>query len=186
MSDEQIRQYAQEKGFRPSTLERWLSWAETDKDALFGLAGALRIGENHVRDLIDWLEEISLRDGTTIREILAAGPVPGIQTDPRLGRADKLKRIKEQIRRVRFPRLSATEDLVQTRIRDLGLKAPIKLTAPPGLEGGRLYIEFHAASHQELRELIGKLAEAAKNITMTEIFALLRGEAMPGKETVGH
>jgi len=32
---------------------------------------ALKIGENHLRDLMDWLEEISLRDGCAVDAILA-------------------------------------------------------------------------------------------------------------------
>jgi hypothetical protein len=29
----------------------------------------LKVGENHLRDLMDWLEEIALRDQATVGEI---------------------------------------------------------------------------------------------------------------------
>jgi hypothetical protein len=185
MPDEEIRQYAQEKRFHPSILERWLSWSEADKDALLGLALAIKAGENHVRDLIDWLEEISLRDRVAIREILASQLISAVETDPRLGRADKLKRVKDQIRRLRFPRLSATEDRIRGRIRDLSLKPPINLTVPAGLEGGRLHVEFHVSNRREMELMISQLAKAAENPAMAEIFALLAGEVTPEKETFG-
>ena len=56
----------------------------------------LKISENHLRDLMDWLEEIALRDGIISLQYLNRPAIDSIKTDPRLGRADKLKRIKEQ------------------------------------------------------------------------------------------
>jgi hypothetical protein len=182
MSDEQIRHYAQEKGFRPSTLERWLGWNQPDKEALFDLARAYKIGENHLRDLMDWLEEISLRDCSVIRDILASGASAEIASDPRLGRADKIKRIKEQIRRLRFPRLSEIEDRLRAHIRELKVQPQIKLSVPSGLEGGRLHLEFQAANLPELQGLITKLAQAAQNPSMGEIFSLLNGETSHQRE----
>lgn len=176
MSDELIRQYAQEKGFNPLTLKRWLSWSVADKEALLSLAVGIRASENHLRDIIDWLEEISLRDGVAVRDILAAGRIPGIETDPRLGRADKLKQIKNQIRRLRFPRLSEIEDLLEAHIRRLKLKAPIRLSVPAGLEGAKLHVEFQISTKEEFQTAVRQLAEAAQSESMNEIFALLNGD----------
>ena len=74
------------------TLSRWLSWLEADRAALAKLALDLRISENHLRDLMDWGEEIALRDGIALAEIFAGKVVDDIATDPRLGRADKVKK----------------------------------------------------------------------------------------------
>jgi hypothetical protein len=175
MGESAIREYASSKGFHRQTLERWLGWAETDRDGLADLAVGLKISENHLRDLMDWLEEISLRDGSTIREILARASIDSIRTDPRLGRADKLKRIKEQLRRWRFPRLAAIEDALADRIKALQLPAGIHVNAPPGLEGGRLKVEFDAGSSAEMRDLLGRLCDAAESDVVTQIFTLLAG-----------
>ena len=180
MLEAQICQYAQCKGFHPRTLERWLDWDQPDRDALFRLAISLKIGENHLRDLMDWLEEIRLRDQSKIREILASKPITDVESDPRLGRADKLKRIKEEIRRLRFPRLAQTEDSIRARIQELKLHPEIRLTVPPGLEGGRLQIALSASSHDELRRLTVKLANAADKDLVREIFGFLTG---PAKES---
>jgi hypothetical protein len=180
MSEEAIREYAGSKGFHPQTLERWLSWKRADGDALLGLACTLKLGENHVRDLLDWLEEIGLRDALPIHEILEKDSITNIQSDPRLGRGDRLKRIKERVRRLRFPRLSQLEDAIQTKIRELRLHPRIRLSVPPGLEGGSLRVEFSVSNHDELNSLVGKLGAAAKSQPMAEIFVLLKGE--PEKE----
>jgi hypothetical protein len=181
MSEPEIREYAKEKAFHPQTLARWLAWEQPDRDALYRLAFALKIGENHLRDLVDWLEEISLRDGLQVRQILGNGSIAALESDPRLGRADKLKRIKDQIRRWRFPRLAQTEDSIRARVQELKLQPEIRLTVPPGLEGGRLRVEFDASSQDELRRLIAKLADVTGKEAVREIFGLLAGRTPEDK-----
>ena len=176
MSDERIRDYAKEKGFHPQTLARWLHWEPQDRDALCGLAVGLKIGENHLRELMDWLEEIALRDRCGIHQLLTQKEMTDIGSDPRLGRADKLKRIKEQIRRLRFPRLSRIEDTIRARTQELKLPPAVRLSVPFGLEGGKLRVEISASTAQELKKLISQLAEAADRDSIKEIFRMLAGE----------
>jgi hypothetical protein len=177
MSEAQIRAYAETKAFHAQTLERWLTWQEADREPLLGLVIGLKIGENHLRDLMDWLEEIALRDKTPIAEVLSTKPIGDIASDPRLGRADKLKRIKEQIRRRRFPRLAQTEDEISGRIKDLQLAPEIRLSVPPGLETGRVHVEFSAATHDELIRLTNKLAQAVQQDAARTVFKLLGGNS---------
>ena len=183
MSETEIREYALARGFHPKTLERWLNWEHADRDALAEIAQSLKIGENHVRDLMDWLEEIALRDQSRIYEVLTSRTIVRITTDPRLGRADKLKGIKEQVRRLRFPRLAETEDAIRNKIQMLKLAPEIRLSAPSGLEGGRLQVEFTAASQEELKRLTVKLMEAEEHGTIPEIFALLSGRMATQKRS---
>src|SRR3712207_3093283 len=119
MAEADIRAYASARGFHERTLERWLAWQEGDREALFAIAANLRAGENHVRDLLEWLEEIALRDSASIRNLLNGPAVIDTLSAPRLGRSDKLKRVKEHFRRARFPRLARIEDAIAARIQRL-------------------------------------------------------------------
>jgi hypothetical protein len=175
---EKIRHYAEAKAFRLQTLERWLAWEEADQAALFRLVEALKVGENHLRDLMDWLEEIALRDRVRIHEILERSAVLDRQSDPRLGRADRLKRVKEELRRLRFPRLAQLEDAIAMRVRELKLYPQIKVAPAPGLEGGRLQLVFSVSNADELKSAIDKLAHAAETQSLREIFALLSGQEL--------
>lgn len=175
MSEALLRQFAREKAFHAQTLERWLGWEAADRDALWRLVSSLKPSENHLRDLMDWLEEIALRDGCKIRDILALKSLVDIETDPRLGRADKFKRMKEKLRRQRFPRLAGVEDDIQQRLKELKLQPEIELSVPPGLEGGRLRVQFSAASYDELKKLSDKLAQSVEQNALREVFDLLSG-----------
>jgi hypothetical protein len=180
MGDGEIQTYANQRGFQRNTLDRWLNWAATDREALATLALSLKISENHLREMMDWLEEIALRDDKTIQAILAEKPIYDANTDPRLGRADRLKRIKEQLRRRRFPRLAETEDQIHKHINALKLQPEIRLSVTPGLEGGQLNVEFEAGTTAEFKAAVRKLGEATSLRSFSAIFELLSGNS--GKE----
>ncbi|MFQ5904415.1 MAG: hypothetical protein ACE5JO_12070 [Candidatus Binatia bacterium] len=181
MTIQEILAYGKEKGFHKQTLEHWLRLNEADREALLGLAQGLKMGENHLRDFLEWLEEIALRDGVRLCEVLNGESLLRILSDPRLSRNDKLKRIKGEVRRLRFPRLSQIEGEVQKRIREMKLKPQIQITLPPGLEGGALTVQVRATSYEELRRLVGELGQAVEGEKMKDIFALLKGEAADEK-----
>lgn len=176
MPDERILQYGRGKGFHTQTLERWLKLAEPDREAILGLARGLKLGENHLRDFLDWLDEISLRDGLSPREVLHGETLVRISSDPRLSRGDKLKRIKEEVRRLRFPRMSRIEDAVQKAVREMELSAQIRLIIPPGLEGGTVTVQLKSASREELKRLVDEVGRALETDSARRLFALLRGD----------
>lgn len=185
MSEAALREYAKTRGFHPITLERWIRWEEAHGDGLRELAVDLKASENHLRDMMDWLEEISLREHAKIHELLARPEIVSVRTHPRLGRSDKLKRIKEQLRRWRFPRLAATEDSLAACIKALQLPGTIRLSAPPGLEGGRLRAEFEVGTAADLHELSDRLRDAAASEAMTEIFTILAGAHLEDEQDGG-
>ena len=171
--------YARAKGFHEATIKRLSFLAREDRQALMDIAAALRASENHVRDLLDWLQEIGLRDGTSIGTLLSKETFGVILTDPRLGRNDKLKRVKEEVRRMRFPRLSQIETEIAKRIQALKLKPQAELAVPAGLEGGFLTLQVKAWGWQELRQLLAELAQVAEKAEVKEIFELLDGRRVP-------
>jgi hypothetical protein len=180
---QQTAQYARARGFHEQTVGRLLALAAEDQQVFMDFVEGLKIGENHVRDLLDWLHEIRLRDGNGLATTLGGRIFQEIMTDPRLGRNDKLKRIKEELRRLRFPRLSHIEAEITKRIRALKLGAETQMAGPPGLEGGFLTVHLKAANHAELKRLIAGLAEAVERAEVKEIFELLDGRGVPTTET---
>ena len=178
MIDQQIQVYCRLKSFHPKTQERWLELSDADREALLLLAETLKVGENHFKDLLDWLEEISVRDGVGVAQVLSREDLSRVASDPRLGRSDKLKRLKEEVRRLRFPRMARIEDEIRRRVRAMKLDPKITLTVPAGLEGGGVTIQMKAANCDELKGLSAEVTRVAEDDGMKEIFALLRGESM--------
>ncbi|HWP57416.1 MAG TPA: hypothetical protein VNL14_05980 [Candidatus Acidoferrales bacterium] len=175
--------YARAKGFRETTVKRFLSLEEGAQRAVAAIVVPLKASENHVRDMLDWLEEICLRDGVAIDELLSREAFAAIMGDARLGRSDKLKRVKEELRRIRFPRLSWVEGEIARRIRALKLDPRTEMTVPKGLEGGWLAVQLRARSQDELKRLLAVLSEAAATGEVREIFTLIANGGLEEPQT---
>jgi hypothetical protein len=170
-----IRTYTGERGFHAATLDRWLALADLDKAALWDLTRQLRLGENQLRDLWVWSEEIAARDETSIATVLAHESVKAARTAA--GRAECLKGVKAALRRLRFPALVRAEDRIAALIRALGLPRNVRLILPDHLEGDELRIEIEASDAAALRTAAAALAAAAGTSACEEIFELLSGSA---------
>jgi hypothetical protein len=167
-----IRAYAGTRMYSAATVERWLCLASHDADALLQLATELRLGENQLRDLWDWAEEIATRDGLTLSHVLAAAPIAAVRAR-KLGRNDKLNALKAALRRLRFPQLAEVEDRMAESIRILHLPRNIRITLPEHLEGDQLRIEIAADSASAWRAAASALLAAADTPACAQLFALL-------------
>jgi len=176
--DGEIETYGKSKGIRPRTLQRWLRLSEPDRKALLDLACQLGIGENHLRDILEWTEEMNLRDGVSLWQVIRGATVEPIWTDPGLGRSEKIRRVKEELRRLRFPRLVRAEREIQKRVRSMGLKSEIQISVPPALEGGFLTVHLKSTSYEDLQRLVAELGPLVDRSEIREVFSLLNGEAI--------
>jgi len=170
-----IRRYAGARMYGAVTTERWLRLPSPDGEALLQLATELRLGENQLRDLWDWAEEIGERDQLTLSRVLSAQPIAAVRTG-HLGRNDKLKVIKAVLRRLRFPQLVAVEDRLADLVRTLQLPRNVRISLPEQLEGDQLRIEITADSVAAWRAAASALLAASDTPAGAELFALL-GEA---------
>ena len=175
MNDIEIRKFAEQKGLHPRTVERWLAYDTNDRSAVYRVVLSLKPSENHLRDIMDWLEEIALRDRCSLVSVLGEKSIEDLITHPRLGRGDKLRKVKDEIRRRRFPRLAHIEDSIHASIKELKLAPEIKVSLPAGLEGGCLTVQFTAADRQEFCRLVERLADAANAAPMARVFDRLAG-----------
>ena len=169
---DQFIAYAQEKRLSVQTLQRWQAWPERDQAAFFPMAKMLQLNENQLRDFLDWFEDITARDGSTVPAVLAR---PEIQhaLDANLSRNDKLKAVKEALRRVRYPRLSQLEDSLRATIRALDLGNRVRVSFPPALEGNDIILEIKAHNIQEIRDSLARVQQTLEDGSLQRVFDLL-------------
>jgi hypothetical protein len=168
-----LRAFVHERRYGAPTLERWLALEEADGHALLELAQDLRLGENQLRDLWEWAEEIAQRDHRSLAQVLALEPVATPRRSRSLGRNDKLKLVKTALRRLRFPRLAATEERLAALVRQLDLPRNIRVTFPEFLEGDDVRIEIVADSVASLQAAADRLRAAAGAPACAAIFQTL-------------
>jgi hypothetical protein len=172
---DRIRAYAGARAYSVATTERWLRLAPRDGDALLQLALELRLGENQLRDLWEWAEDIAGRDRLTLSDVLVAQPVAAARARA-LGRNDKLTAVKSALRRLRFPQLAAVEDRLGALIRSMQLPRHVRVALPAHLEGDQVRIEIAVTNADAWRTAAAALLAAADSPACSELFALL-GEA---------
>jgi hypothetical protein len=171
--DPRVRAFAKSRRFSRPTEDRWLRLASGDRETLLRLAERLRLGENQFRDVLDWCEEIAIRDHCSIGQVLDCGPVA--QTLARgLGRNDMIAALKTTLRSLRFPQLVAAETRAAELVRSLRLPRNVKLHLPDNLEGDEVRVEMTASSTGAMRETAAALERALSSPALDQIFRVLQ------------
>ena len=180
--EQEIRAYTGERGFHADTVERWIGLDDDGAAALWELTRELRLGENQLRDLWNWSEEIAARDRTTLAAVIGAAPLRAARRGAG-GRNERLKAFKTGLHRLRFPRLVETTDRIAELIAGLELPAGVRLSVPDLLEGDEVRAEIVARDPAVLASAARKLAEAAATPACEKIFELLsEGAESTGSE----
>jgi len=175
MSEERVRAHAAEKRFAAATVARWLALQEPDRDALLDLACELRLGENQFRDFLDQLSDVASRRGCSMASLLADGPLR--ETLRRgLARNDAIHALRQALRRLRYPKLTAVEERLTALRKGLRLPAAVRVELPENLEGDHVTVVLRASSAAELGEQARAVAAAAQERAVDEIFELLGGQ----------
>jgi hypothetical protein len=151
---------------------RTAAWTDSERDALTAVVAALRPSPRHLADMLDWLDDIAARDGVRPAAVLAdPGLVAAVAS---AGSApDRLKRWKERLRRLRYPRLAVRETEFAAAVRALDLGRAVAIAPPPAFEGGTITLTIRAGSAAELEVILAGLDERRRGGALAALFALL-------------
>ena len=169
---DELAVYAQEKRLTPQTMARWQQWTEDNQAMLLAVAKELQLNENQLRDFLDWIEEIMARDGKTVRDVLTHADVQR-PLEAKLSRNDKLKVVKERLRKIRYPRLSQLEDDLRVTIKALDLGNRVRISFPPALEGDEITFAIKARNVKELGESLVRLQQKLADGSLQRVFELM-------------
>ncbi len=168
----EIQRFAADRRVRPATVARWLELPTDDAIELLALATELRLGENQLADLWTWADEVAKRDGASLAAVLTKPEIASARRR-QLGRNDRLHLVKQELRRQRFPQLTAMEDKLLELVRQLGLPPTIRVELPAGLEGDALQFQFRIGDAKALKAVAEELLRVAASPAFAEILSLL-------------
>jgi len=151
---------------------RTADWSSDERATLHRVVEALRPSPRHLRDILDWLDDIAIRDAERPGAVLAD---PGLTRllDARGSAPDRLKRWKEALRRLRYPRLVACETQAAALIRAMALGPATRVQLPPALEGGALTVTITATSADGLLDALARLDTTLQAGDIARLFSLL-------------
>jgi ParB family chromosome partitioning protein len=125
--------------------------------ALAWVFDQLKIGLNKQREIILLLDEIALRETTTIRRLLNEKNIREILDNDELDRTRKQKIIRAYLYRRRFPTRCKTKSEFEKLVKDLKLGNSIKLMPPQDFEGSTFMLKATFNSLAELKDFRSKL-----------------------------
>ena len=161
----------------------WADFPREGQRALLVLVRALTPGQNLLRNYLQLVKEISLREAQTVQEVLQDGEIRAVLLDPEQARSGGRETVHRILRRKRYPLLDNIEKTFDTARRKLTLPEGVAVEPPAAFEGDTVSVSFKAGSPAELLEKAQALAEAAKSGNAGALFEALG--APPDKTGAG-
>ncbi len=174
----EIRMIAGRRRLPKTHLERWLAMDEVSRGALLSLAQDLELRTGQLVSALELLEEIAVRERTTIAEVLSRDEIRKIADAPG-SRPARASAFIEVLRQIRFPRLKKMQERLRAEIAALKLPNGISIVLPRELGSDELSISLRVRSADELGKLVAVLNRSSAGLT--RIVEMLGGES-PGDD----
>ncbi len=142
----------------------------SDAGALGRVFERLRLGLNRQREVMGICRDLARRDKMSIREILDRPPLRSLieAADGDIG--ERTRRLRQQLRKMRYPDLSAAEAEFQRCIKSLALGQGIRLVPPPFFEGNAYQMTLILSSIDDLHRHLTTLAAKASSSHLHRLF----------------
>jgi hypothetical protein len=134
------------------------------------------LGQNKRQELLEDLHEISLRDGVSVQEILISDGISKIIHSEKLSSLQKSDRIRQWLRRKRYPHLSSRREALKQALRKSGWPEDISIEPSPFFEEQALTVQFRFKGKEELRSLLARLQQISSKKEFAEVFRKLSDE----------
>jgi hypothetical protein len=170
--EHRLRLWADAKALPPAHLQRWLALDEPGRGRLLDLAQDLKMRGGQCVAALSLLEEIAIREGQTIGEILDHPSLRRIFSSAGSG-PGRARKLLDELRTLRYPRLKRAAARLAGEVAAIKLPPGIKVTLPRDLASDEVRVEIIARGSCEMAHLLGSLT--AKASELVRLVAMLGG-----------
>jgi len=135
---------------------------------LEGLLLKYNLNNNESRQLIQIIEEISLRDSISVNEVIS---IAEIAVDNK--KRDK-NALRQELRRIRYPDLLRVEEKYKTAVNNLRLPKQVSLYINQFFEGNDLELRIKIGSTQELSYIMGIIDDLVQSGEIDDILSVIK------------
>lgn len=139
--------------------------------AIAQLFGNLKLGLNKQRELMMMIQEISCREHLPVYEILNSSDFRNIVDHEKWDRSQKTAKLRQYLKRRRYPAITAAEKEFEDRVRSLSLDDGVMLIPPRDFEGNTFSFHFSFHTQGELRNRLAFLAEVSTHPVLSHILS---------------
>jgi ParB family chromosome partitioning protein len=167
--EDETKIYVLKEEVSRTNIRRISSLSSKDRMALLSLISPLKLGENRLREILTFLEEVTKRDGLTIREILKRPEIQAVLSHQELTPPQRADRMKKALMGLRYPRMHNMEMKFEKKRKELNLPANASLQHQPFFEGKGLKMEFHFETVEGYRSIVSSLSKLTDKKEFKEV-----------------
>jgi len=157
--EKEVKRYVLEEEVSRTNIRRISALSSKDRMALLSLISPLKLGENRLREILTFLEEISKRDQLSIKEIVKRPEIQAILSRRELTPSQRAERMKKALMGLRYPRLRNREEKFEKKKKELNLASNISFSHQPFFEGKGLKMELQFETMEEYRSMLSSLSK---------------------------
>jgi ParB family chromosome partitioning protein len=167
--EDEIKIYILNEEVSRTNIRRISALSSKDRMALLSLISPLKLGENRLREILTFLEEVTKRDRLEIREIVERPEIQAILSHRELTPPQRADRMKKALLGLRYPRMHNMEEKFEKKRKELNLPSNVSLYHQPFFEGKGVKVEFQFETVEEYRSIVSHLSKLTDKKEFKEI-----------------
>jgi ParB family chromosome partitioning protein len=156
--EDELKRYVLKEEVSRSNIRKLSALTPEDRKALFSFLPSLKLGENRLREVLNLLDEISRREGLTVKEIVQKEDLRKVLLQSNLTPSQRTERVKKVLMSLRYPRMHRREEEFEKKRRALNLPPGLSLSHAPFFEGMGLKMEFQFETMEEYQDILSYLS----------------------------
>ena len=146
-----------------------LGFSKKDRLALFDFLVQLKPSVSKQNEIIELVFEISKRENISVKNVIRAGEIDTIFSNKKLSVIQKLERVREYLKKRRYPQLTKLEEEFESLKKSIGISQDMKFYPPAFFEGNNyeMYLSFSKISQLKKQiTILNKMidSEELKNV----------------------
>ena len=170
--DKKIKTYFVEKNISLKNILQWVRFTKKEQQDLFRFISPLRLNSNKLREVLLFLEEICQRDKISVKDIIDCIEIQDVLNNKNITASQKSSKIRDILKRKRFPQLTSMEKSFANTIKDLKLPKGIIFRPPEYFEEKEFSIEFKIKNKEELKRISGELLNVSEKEKISKLFKM--------------
>jgi ParB family chromosome partitioning protein len=140
-----------------------------DREVFMHLLSQVHLSASKQDEILNYCNDIAVRDGVPYREILQDAEVHQILEQEKPTRSQKGDQVRFRLRKMRFPRLSQREEKFLKQRKALHLPSGVQLLPPPFYEGQTFRLQIEFEDRQGLTEKAAYVMGLVENNNFNEL-----------------
>ena len=170
--DVRLHRWAKAKLLPPACVQKWLALSDQGRTRLLEIAETLKMHAGQFIKALAMLDEIAIREGQDVSEILARPSLHRVIKAKGSG-PGRARALLDELRALRYPQLKHARERLEHQFAAIKLPSGIRVVLPHDLASDEVRLEIVAHGCVEMERLLACLT--AKSGEIVALAAMLGG-----------